>query len=249
MKRKILFSILACLLIAIVLWRIGLFDSTMENMFQSLDKNRPAESYLIPDCSGNVTDVRITAVERETNAYSLLPGEKDSPVYGTTCVQIYYGYQKDGMWFDMPCENYDLRAIASSDTGYDAAEEDHIVKIGPYLLFAFKANAAEGEVQIEISDTLDSQALLMFGEYFTRVWHEAQENSYSYLKEDRSSFDNAENVNSMVYADFDQCAYLILDYSAIPDDYVLSVRKTCGTNVKEFTLNYQSIMDLLGSAE
>ena len=246
MKRtlKYICCILCIILALILLRKIGLFDSTTTNMWQSIHKNRPAEAYLTPDFSGTITDVRITAVERETNATSFMPGEKDSPFYGTTCVQIYYGYQKDGEWVDIPCENYDLRAIRKRYTGYNAANWEHIVRIGPYLLISAAANAESGPVSIELTDTLGTEATPMFEEYFTRVGHGSQEGSYSYLVEDYQNLD--ENVK--VWCDFDLHSYIILEMDSIPEDYVLTSKQECGSQILEWTLDYETIMRLLAEA-
>lgn len=248
MKRKSLYG-LAAILALVLLWKIGLFDSTMENMIQSLNENRPAESWLTPDFSGTVTDVRITAVERETNASSLLPGEKESPFYGTTCVQIYYGYQMDGEWFDMPCENYDLRAIRKNASGYEAANREHILRIGPYLLISVGANAETGPVSVELSDTLGTQSFTMFEEYFTRLSHGPQEGSYSLLIEDYRSFDDPEHIEATVVCDFDLYAYMLLEFDSITEDYVLSVKQECGAEIQEWTLDYETMMALLADPQ
>lgn len=246
MKRtlKYICCILCIILALILLRKIGLFNSVYENTMQSIERNRPAEAYLTPDFSGSITDVRITAVERETNATSFLPGEKESPFYGTTCMQIYYGYQKDGEWVDIPCENYDLRAIRKKYTGYEAANWEHIVRIGPYLLISAAVNAESGPVSIELTDTLGTEAIPMFEEYFTRVGHGPQEGSYSYLVEDYQNLD--ENVK--VWCDFDLHSYIILEMDSIPEDYVLTSKQECGSQILEWTLDYETIMRLLAEA-
>jgi hypothetical protein len=246
MKRilKYIICILCVILAFILLRKIGIFNSVYDNIMQSVERNRPAESYLTPDFSGTITDVRITAVERETNATSFMPGDKDSPFYRTTCVQIYYGYQKDGEWVDIPSENYDLRAIRKRYTGYEAANWEHIVRIGPYLLISAAANAESGLVSIELTDTLGTEATPMFEEYFTRVGHGPQEGSYSYLVEDYQNLD--ENVK--VWCDFDLHSYIILEMDSIPEDYVLTSKQECGSQILEWTLDYETIMRLLAEA-
>lgn len=110
MKRPIL--ILAVLAAVIALCSVmGVFDSVFDNWKQSVEKYRPDAAWDYPDFSGEITDVRVTAVERKVDTTSWLPGEKESPIYGLRCIQIYYGYEMDGVWYDMPCENFDLRGI------------------------------------------------------------------------------------------------------------------------------------------
>ena len=89
---------------------------------------------------------------------------------GVTYLRLYYGYCVDGWWRDYPMEYYDLKSIFTGKqySGYRAAQEDHIVKIGQYLLISFSTFSQFGETDsgyLEVSDSLNSDFQQMFLEY------------------------------------------------------------------------------------
>ena len=50
---------------------------------------------------------------------------------------------------------------------------------------------------------------------------------------------------SLYWCDFDLRSYIILELDSIPEDYVLTSKQECGSQILEWTLDYETIMRLL----
>lgn len=161
-----------------------------------------------------------------------------------TLLRIYYGFCRDDEWHIQPSEEYDLKSIFApkQTTGYNAAGRSHLVKIGPYLLICV-ANLSydddpETTISCEITDTLGSIVEEPFSEYSTASITNTDGQQYGYVKKEGMS-------NIYVEHFFRHYYFLILDYAALPDDYVLECKfiSTKGTTSK--TLTYDDIVRLI----
>lgn len=194
--------------------------------------------------SSNITDVRMTVVPVELD-----PSDTESfSDTDITFLRIYYGYYSYGRWHDYPSEYYDLKSIFTSKTytGYDAAGDDHIVKIGPYLV-VFIANYTIGQgsksVPVKITDTLGNEALQIFSEYYSSIYNSL---NYGYIKEEKRTnklFNNESSRTLMNF--FGPYYYVILEYDALPENY--SLQYTTQENGESVTqvLTYEQIKQLI----
>lgn len=211
----------------------------------SIDKGRPSASFMKPDFSGNVTDVRITTVKREYNGT-----EFDS----NRVMQLYYGYCIDDVWYDIPCENYDLIGICDNkgNYGYDAAGDDHIVKIGNKIVFAFSTTSFYDS---QLKDSLDSKTYEIT-DYFTKSFTTKESNGiyygvstvgdgYSYLKEKALAYDDDE-YEYMIVGKFDKWYYLVVDESELDETYQITFNELY-EHEEDITLDYEDIKNALNS--
>lgn len=210
-----------------------------------LEKYRPENATARPDFSGEITDLRFNVVHREyvskTTGIALL----DNSLKDRTFLQIYYGYEMDGQWYDIPCENYKLKGIFDllhTPTGYEAAGESHIVKIGPYLVICVQHNSGnypQSKTYCKFKDTLGSKAVQCFSAYYSpRKGMDVNpeegftlptdyDNSdalprYGYFKENAATIGSG-NSKYSASSSFDLYYFLVLEYDSIPKDYKLEV--------------------------
>ena len=219
---------------------------------RSLLRSRTEYATMKPDLNGEITDVRITVKPREFTPSSR--GSMSAAFEGLKYLQICYGYERNGKWFDIPCENYDLVSIFNSINwenkelrimrGYDAAEFNHMVQIGPYLLISIPLNTSRYKIQdYEVSDSLNSEFFLLFSEYHTSSMDKNLHQRYGYVCEaidwNRPRKLENYNVSNSFFAHY----YVILELDEIPEDYVLKVRAS--EDSATYKLTYDDIMYLL----
>ena len=218
-----------------------------------LDKYRPKEATIMPDSTAAIDDIRILVKPREHVPQTTGIASFDDRLRNTTFLQIYYGYYSAGQWFDIPCENFELKGIFNmfhNYTGYDAAGESHIVRIGPYLLICIRHYSAETPrwaTHCTIKDTLGSTVSRPFDDYYTQTSRDSTTHGYGYLKEDVSSLSLDGEVDYVARDAFDQYYYVILDYENLPSDYSLTVTYWEGLGNACQTLTYAEIVELIGS--
>ena len=214
---------------------------------------RPDECLVKPDIPEKVDDVRITVVERDCDI-----GALNEQLEGFTPAQIYYGYYSDNEWHDYPCENYDLiRLFWDHDGkyGYDAAENNHFVDLGSFILFAFPSSSATPNIVIE--DTLNSEVKVI-SEYYTTT--AVNNNSgltdismsgagYAFLKENALKLGTREYDFEIVGA-FAKWHYIIINKNDLDADYSLSYYKTnnSGYTPKVWTISYDEIQSEIQNA-
>lgn len=220
----------------------------------SLDRSRPENAELLPEFTGEISDIRMTILDREYDAPSF---EED--FQNLSMMQIWYGYCSNGIWYDYPSENYNLVGILEyeSNIGWKAALGSHMAKIGPYLLINICVQDHPLK-ECKISDTLNSQLQEPFAEYNTyHYYYDEDGQKHSYLDDHSHGYGSvAENPNRSV--DSEQSAYymrcefmrrfyLILDYESIPDDYELNLSITDENTKNEntYTLTADKIKELL----
>ena len=192
-----------------------------------------------PDTTGEISDIRM---------YVAPYVDEDTMSSDTTFLRIYYGYYKNGKWFDYPSEHYELKSIFTPKqySGYDAAFEDHIVKIGPYLLISISDYTFlnNGElVPVEITDTLGSEVQQMFSEYYSSL---DNGQPYGYIKEDRpGSNPFFSDPDDFAINLFGQYYYVVLEYDALPNDYALQYTTLEKGEKITHTLTYEQIKQLI----
>ena len=198
-----------------------------------------------PDTSGEISDIRMRVVQVVNNPDTGEPFANDSD---TVFLRIYYGYYKNGKWFDYPSEYYELKSIFTSEqyTDYYAAGENHIVKIGPYLLISIVNNSfmmSDEVVPVEITDTLGSEVQQMFSEYYSSPFSGSP---YGYVKEEwhekNAFFNNSENFSVNVFGRY---YYIVLEYDTLTDDYALQYTTRKKGEMVTQTLTYEQIKQLI----
>lgn len=186
-----------------------------------------------PDLDGEIEDIRITVVERSDCDLEVTHHSK---TYDMQALQIYYGYLRDGVWYDFPAENYPLAPLSDKSDefcrSFKSATSDHIVKIGPYLLISIKTsnpiidNEPENEGFV-LYDSLGSEFTLMFEEYFT-VWGFDKayvgEQAYCQVADDIDRVTGL-RMDSTCVDSFLMRFYCILEYDSIPEDYELAFKR------------------------
>ena len=216
-----------------------------------LNKYRPAEAALLPDFSTEIQDIRFSVKPREHVPQTTGIDEIDVKLQNQTYLQIYYGYYSNGKWYDIPCENYELKGIFNifrDDTGFDAAGDSHIVKIGPYLLVCvrhYSMSAPKWATFCTIKDTIGSESVRPFDDYYTPADREPGTHGFGYFKEDISSLDSDGHTNYLARDTFDQYYYVVLDYKTLPENYKLTVTYWEGLGSTSQTLTYDEIMALI----
>lgn len=226
----------------------------MRRATASLHQSRPENASIFPDLTKNITDLRVSAVPR---AYD--PPSDFEDFQNISLMQIWYGYYADGIWYDHPSENYNLKGIFEfgNHTEWKASIGSHIAKIGPYLLICI-ALQDDPLVEYHVSDTMSTEVLYPFAEYVTyhyysdadgnrHFYKDTHDHGYGYLAEDPSALGDSEKAVCIMRCEFPRRYYLILDFASLPEDYVLTVQQTSSLPDKEEiqTLSYNTIMELL----
>lgn len=237
-KHKTIICIAIFLVLAVA---IVVVAHCIEEEHNFLDESRRIEALKKPDIPDNITDVRIQVKERDCG---------ENIPHGYTALQIYYGFYSDGKWQDYPCENYDLAGIYldRGEFGYDAAGENHVVKLGNKILIALPSYRNN---DIMVSDTLSSKVIVI-DEYFTKnVFTEVSGNvkteasmvggGYAYLKEKALKL-GEDDYEYHILGRFDKWYYVIIDEYDLTDEYVLTFANTDAENSKyDFIVTYDDI--------
>lgn len=213
-KRTVIISsisivVLILFLISTVLIDYSYYGDPFERAFLSMTRTQAGKEF--PDFDGNINDIRVTVVDRSamSTPYTLYT----SITQGMKYKQIYYGYCSDGVWYDYPCENFELRALSKMSIYDDSvaftAQSNHCVKIGPYLLLAF--SVYDEQLFGFVEDSLGSDVRTLT-EYVTNEpgsgancgWIiDAYHNEYDIL----------------VKQAFFKWYYIVLEYDEMPEDY------------------------------
>lgn len=215
----------------------------------SLGVSRPENATKLPELSDAISEVRVTAVPRDCELSSEIYEEMGGAAGQRQYLQIYYGYCVDGMWTDLPCENYPLISVFNSRDydskelsiykGYEAADVNHMVKIGPYLLISL-------EKKYQVSDSLGSEVELLFTEYDNS--YDECDGMYGYLREDRDSVVSGKELHFSAADCFDARNYLIIEYASIQEGYALTADDVVGETTWRDVLTYDDIVYLLEKA-
>lgn len=222
------------------------FEENREIIQTILDESRPENALMLPSFTGNISDVRITVKPRSFYLPDSYPSA--SHFNSREFLQIYYGYCLDGVWYDIPCENYELIGIFDNQncSGFDAAGGSHVVKIGDYLLICVKMGASlNDEAHCQITDTLGSAVTEPFTDYYTVSAFFDSDPGYGYFKEAYDSFMGDQEQNYAAQDNFGKYYYVVLDYDKLPGDYELYANFYNST-VSTETLTYNEINSLVG---
>ena len=235
----------------------GFFITTSDGLKKDINATRPDISLTKPDIPENVTDVRVTVVERD---FDLTPYKFEDYI---SCAQIYYGFCVDSVWEDFPCENYDLAGFFDRNNGkygYDAAGGCHVVEIGNKILIAVTPVLDDGYAVVY--DSLESDVIEMEN-YFTYAYtdYETKEDvvltfkpdkGYAYLKE-RALALNTPKYSYKLYTNFPRWYYIVVDKANLTEDYfvkytLLNKNRSPSTS-NPYTLTYNDIQNALASAK
>ena len=204
----------------------------------------PPVATAVPDFSEEITDIRISATTCED--YELDFSHRKN-FRNLTFLQILYGYFSDGEWHDVPAENYDYVGMFNNSSGMSKISGSHIVKIGPYIVVCYMASALSGSFETSITDTINSEVLEPFAEYYTPFTNYPT-SGYGILTVDPDSILSGNELEYYVYGSFDKCYYVILEYEALPEDYEMQITTiyTDGehSNQKQYALTMQEIKDI-----
>lgn len=226
-----------------------------EKAFQSLERTRMENGREIPDPPADVSDIRMTILDREYETVSLFD---DKQVL--SMMQICYGYYADGMWHDYPSENYNLIGIFkhADEMGWEAGKGSHMVKIGTYLLICVCLQDDPLEQHV-ITDSLNSQVKEPFAQYRTycdyydaegqqHYYSENHESGYGYIAENPHYGKEGEEIRLHERMEFPARYYIILDYTTLADDYELnvSVIEWDDQISEDYKLTGKEIKDLIG---
>ncbi len=226
-----------------------------DEIFEMLDNTRMDNGRIIPNIPGDVSDVRMTILDREYETTSYFDSE-----LVLSMMQICYGYCVDGVWNDFPSENYDLIGIWEdfTKTGWEASDGSHIVKIGQYLLVSICLRD-DPLAQHVILDSLNSKIQEPFAEYRTywyyydqegqqHYYSEYNESGYGYMAENPHYGKEGEEIRLNERMEFPARYYIILDYTTLADDYELNVSVIEWDDQigKEYKLTGKEIKDLIG---
>lgn len=237
--KRLLFLILSA---SVLFYGCGSDNSVRTDPIErALDQSRPAAATEVPDLTGDITDVRITAVERDFK-------EVIDPDYpNCTYLQIYYGYKKDGIWHDFPSENYQLKGTFSkwSVIGYEVAGREHVVQIGPFLIFSARETYALPGTEPMLFDTLGTEVIKPFEEYYTPEDLPADAPRYGYMKEDFQSVLSGDHINYTIYKDMGHFYYLIVNMNNLPEDYEVHEKYETKNGTVEEILTMEHIRMLL----
>lgn len=202
------------------------FESDVE---KSLDASRPEGATALPDFSGEITDVRVTTIPRDIDIPAGKGTDWGMDLSKLEYRQIYYGYCVDGVWTDLPCENYELVSIFNPvdyetkelkvTRGYEAVVDDHMVKIGPYLLISIEARMGKHGLLIT-EDSIGSEIERMFDEYDRWSLPDGTP-EYGQLIENRDSIISGWGLKWKAISNIGTRHYLLLKYDEIPEDYQL----------------------------
>ena len=232
------------------------FDFQIGRQTSSIDRGRPENAECAPAPSDDITDIRMTVVPRDVRTMDMLG---ISELYeNLTVLQIWYGYQSDGQWYDYPSENYELVGLwdDGDNTGWRAAFGSHIGKIGPYLLICVSPPVSD-KLVCEVTDSLNSPVQEPFADYFTCYVRTAEDGTevhfmdkdkqgYGYIAEDIFLTEDTETPTARLKNTFSKRYYVVLEYDAIPDDYLLDVTYSDGAERIEYSLSKDEIDKLLG---
>ncbi len=220
----------------------GKAENALALYMEVIGENRPAEAFLTPDFSGGVSDVRVTLRTRDVDLERL---GTDFAIEDAEILQIYYGYLSNGKWVDIPAENYDLHSFdPKRDSSIEAAQEDHIVRIGDYILLAFVSNIFfDGKPPfVTMEDTLGTKE--------NTINPYQQESDYErcgWLYENMSDYGTSKFFPEIIFK-FAEWHYLILDSKKLTEDYSITVSLYSDADSEPFactTVTYEDLMAVL----
>lgn len=231
MKRKIIKIIIVLLLIMVffLITFLSIWLGPTECPMQPPKGERTPAATQVPAFTGEVTQLRFSVVPRSFY-YFRQSAELREKVYNLAkdcqLLQIYYGYEMDGVWYDIPSENFDLKGIFLNEgtTGAEAAAGSHIVEIGQYILICVFAQDFPNITyeQGDVYDSLGTEFQMPFLEYHCYGTMDRPIVPYGYCAEVTHNFLFFSIPEMYCSSGFEERLYFILEKDSIPDDYVLT---------------------------
>ena len=220
-----------------------------------VEEARPENAEVLPDLERDISEIRMTILERE-----YIPSKYNEPYHNLSMMQIWYGYYSEGVWYDHPCENYDLIGLFEYREwkGWEAGIGSHLVKIGKYLLINVCVQVDPTE-EYNVYDTLGTQIQEPFAQYNTyysyvdenrqmRFYMEDHSHGYGYVAENPAWYSDPDvREKCFTRNEFPHRLYLVLDYESIPDDYELhfTITNHVSGSTEEHILTAEMIQQLI----
>ena len=197
----------------------------IERLFFAITRSEAGRTE--PDFSADVTDVRITAKERNIGIIPTIFTSKKAREM--EYYQVYYGYHSNGEWHDIPAENYTLKAFAG-ENDYETIYGDHCVRMGDKILLVFPVAPSSTKKALGvIEDTISSKVKVMdeyatasvatFSQNGANCGHVIDGHLYGYYVDATDSFD-------LFY-------YIVLDVKTLPKDYQVTVMRCYETTEED----------------
>lgn len=244
---------LICLICVLLSGCSILRELTRSDSEKALDASRPEGAERSPTLSDDITDVRVTIIPREAGLAPDFGKNMGIDASNMEFMQIYYGYCVNGVWTDLPCENYPLVGTYISQDyetkelivkqGYEAADESHMVKIGPYLLFSIEARSGNNGFYT-VGDSLGSEVILKFEEY-DNLTTKGHKKTYGYVKEDHTTINDGPRLSYEISTGFKARYYVLVKYDELPEDYVLWIKTSPDAEDYKRSIPYDNIVYLL----
>ena len=256
-KRLIIFTLLSVILLSGCNGENPIYEIFESDVEKSLDSSRPVGATALPQFSDEISDVRVTTIQRDINIPDGAGVDWGIDFANLEFRQIYYGYCTDGIWTDLPCENYELVSIFNPrdyqtgelviTRGYEAVEDDHMVKIGPYLLISIDARLNKNDLLI-VEDSIGSNVDLLFMEYDKYNMPDEKAN-YGFIKEERNSILSGWKLKFRAISNLEARYYLVVKYEEIPIDYQLWTKREPESSQVWSLLTYDDIQFLLSKVK
>ncbi len=210
------------------------FEECKDTFVASVASSAPKEAKMVPSLNDDISQLRITAVERE-----IVFDVNDTAHSNSAVFQIYYGYFSNNQWHDMPADNYNLKTLHGVDSGYedgwDALLGDHVIKMGQFVLLGFYNPLGDGSI---ISDSLGSSVLTFTGSELT------DNDAYQIYENVLAAGTNKYDCFVLKFVDR---YYIAIKYDDIPTDYYVTV-KFYVPHLDDYTVTtytYDDIMEAL----
>lgn len=205
-----------------------------------------------PDYNENTTGARITYIPRTECITAILLGATDPDEIAVInriapCIQILYGYQEDGVWVDIPSENYPLFYLEKSSQEEVYGCPSHITKVGDHALICIVSPKDDSVTY----DSLGTVPLTPFQEFL-----EGEEDGVKYglILDSRWKIRlGFEPAYKLSYGEMDRY-YFLLDLNELPEDYELHFStwersKETQKNYTDYTITAEDIWAYMELAE
>lgn len=203
--KKVLLRIMIGIMVA-VLFFTSMSVIILYTSYSIIAGERVRDADDVPEYSGEVEAVRITSIPRT------------QVILAPNCeyVQILYGYRVNGIWTDLPMENYPFHCLHCSkeiQCVYSHAANTHIARVSTYAVICIETTATTPPY-----DNMGTEPLEPFLSY-TEVNVE-KPGCYGILMEDRTSL-SFFDVCEYSLAEMKHRYYFVLNLDDLPDDYRL----------------------------
>lgn len=172
---------------------------------------RVATAVETPEYCGEVTDIRFTSVPRTQKIFTK-KGDDAEHRY----IQILYGYMINGIWHDIPCENYNFYCISPRHKGESefslSAYNSHLTVIGEYIVICIVCGDNE-EVPYDTLGTVPETPFLEYSQ--SETFH------YGIISDDRERIINGDEPAYSVCSSIGYRYYFVIRKDLIDSKYEL----------------------------